>query len=635
MAWRLPPAQGVAAKKLEVIALVAGQVLSGHLRGDDPADVVDIATWALPGNLSSALICRFKLRSSADAVRVRDATKAAIGALSDGTRMAHREHLWSGYAHAVQEATIRTTVGMDSMSERARARAELVHAGSSALISQVFDALARTTVEQVSEFATSHLRGEASRSVLLISDRSERPLRGGSGARVQAPAPGASVPGVQADREPELEPEPDAGDGGAGPLAALTAIAQAPGTRTARVHTLNNGLTVIALRRPGLPFVAMRLGFHADPQPGEAPGARNAIDTSLRWDLPVGPLERGVLRGIERSPDSLQESLTMLSRNADQALDLLSDEADSLRLTWPNPRFERWADAAARTEATADDRALRAFRTALLGDHAYHQRPTIDLVRKVTGPNAESWLARVRRPANGALVIVGDIDQEAAVRNADSELSGWKGDASPPSPPPAPPVAPPLPPGAATPNVVHVEDPSRASVALRFGCILPPVRSPRDELVHDMLANMIQGELFDRLRLKMAVSYAPNVDAVALRGGSAWMEGTVDVDGKAAPQALTIVRGWFDPAQPFTIDPRGFARLRWQKARSSALANDTNEKVARAIFHAWNMGWAPAVLDDYPRDLAAITLNDVTAAFNACRARSVITVLAAAPIAYN
>ena len=229
-----------------------------------------------------------------------------------------------------------------------------------------------------------------------------------------------------------------------------------PVRATARVHTLNNGLTVIALRRPGLPFVAMRLGFHADPQPGEAQGARNAIDTSLRWDLLVGPLERGVLRGIERRPDSLQESLTLLSRNADKALDLLSDEADSLQLTWPNPRFERWTDAAARLEMTADDRALRAFRTALLGDHAYHQRPTIDLVREVTGPNAESWLARVRRPANGALVIVGDIDQEAAVRNADSKLGGWKGDAAPPPPPPAPPVAPP---GAATPNVVHVEDP--------------------------------------------------------------------------------------------------------------------------------------------------------------------------------
>ena len=85
-----------------------------------------------------------------------------------------------------------------------------------------------------------------------------------------------------------------------------------------------------------------------------------------------------------------------------------------------------------------------------------------------------------------------------------------------------------------------------------------------------MLANMIQAELFDRLRLKMAVSYAPNVDAVALRGGSAWLEGTVDVDGQAAPQALTIVRGWFDRAQPFTIDPQGL--------RAPALAESAEQR---------------------------------------------------------
>jgi hypothetical protein len=38
-----------------------------------------------------------------------------------------------------------------------------------------------------------------------------------------------------------------------------------------------------------------------------------------------------------------------------------------------------------------------------------------------------------------------------------------------------------------------------------------------------------------------------------------------------------------------------------------------------------------AVLDDYARDLAAITVDEVGAAFNACRARSVITVVAPAP----
>ena len=49
----------------------------------------------------------------------------------------------------------------------------------------------------------------------------------------------------------------------------------------------------------------------------------------------------------------------------------------------------------------------------------------------------------------------------------------------------------------------------------------------------------------------------------------------------------------------------------------------------------WNHGWPPAALDDYPRDVAAVTVEEVTAALQACRARSVITVLAAAPVPYN
>jgi zinc protease len=627
MAWRLPPAQGIAARKLEVIARVVDRVLSGRLHGDDSSGVIDIETQALPGNLSSALICRFKLRSSADAVRIRDETKAALEALTDVTLMRIKGRLWWGYVQAVQEATIRTALGMESLGARALARAELVHAGGSALLSKVFDTLAQTTIDDISDFAAHYLEGDASSSVLLISDRSERVARrGGPG---DASAPATSVLGVQAD----AEPEPDFDDAGGRPLSDIATVAQAPGARAARVQTLSNGLTAIALRRPGLPFVAMRLGFHADPQPGEAPGVRHVIDTSMRWELSTGPLARGLLRKNERSPDALQETLTMLADNAGKALDLLSEEADSLQLFWPNPQFDRWADAAARSEATPEDRAARAFRTALFGDHAYHLRPAMDVVRKVTGPDAAKWIARVRRPANGALVIVGDIDPEAVLRDAERELRGWKGDASPSPAPPAPPARPSQP--AAAPSIVYVEDAYRASVALRFGCFLPPVRSPRDELVHDLLASGLESALYDRLRVKMGVSYAPHVRASSVRGGTSWLEGNIDVDGNAAPQALALVRGWLDRAQPFVLDNQTFERLRWQKARRSALSNDTNEELVDAIFGAWNMGWAPAVLDDYPRDLASVTVGEMIAAFEACRARSVISVLAAAPIAYN
>ena len=539
MAWRLPPAQGIAANKLEVMARVAEQVLSGRIQHDDSADVLDVDTWALPGNLSSAIVCRLKLRASADATRVRAETTAALAALGDPTSVRNTGRLWWGYTDAVNEATIRTTLAMEGLRGRTLARAELVHAGASALISEAFQAVAQTTVEEVSSFATRYLRGETSRSVLLISDRSQRPIGGGSGA---------IVPGVHVD----AEPEPDGGDEGPPPLADLAAITRAPGAGAARVHTLKNGLTVIALRRPGRPFVAMRLGFHADPQPGDAPGAPNAIDVSLRAEVMTAPRQLGFLHSSKRDADSLQEWLTTLASNAGKALDLLSEAGDALQVVWPNPRFDRWADAAARVEATADDRAAHAFRTALLGDHAYQLRPPTDVIRKLTRAEAASWLARVRRPANGALVIVGDIDQEAAVRDADRALRGWKGDASSPPPPPAPPALPASP--APAPNVVHIDDPYRTSVALRFGCVLPAVRSPRDHLVHELLATAMENMLTQRLRGESSAGQAPHVGAVWLRGGSAWLEGTVDVDSKVAPQALAIVRGWFDHAQPFALD---------------------------------------------------------------------------------
>ncbi len=55
--------------------------------------------------------------------------------------------------------------------------------------------------------------------------------------------------------------------------------------------------------------------------------------------------------------------------------------------------------------------------------------------------------------------------------------------------------------------------------------------------------------------------------------------------------------------------------------------NATGAQLARSLFHTWNMGWEPAVLDDYPRDLASVTQKDVVATLDACRKSAVISVL--------
>ena len=59
--------------------------------------------------------------------------------------------------------------------------------------------------------------------------------------------------------------------------------------------------------------------------------------------------------------------------------------------------------------------------------------------------------------------------------------------------------------------------------------------------------------------------------------------------------------------------------------------NATGHQLASSLFEAWNMGWEPAALDDYPRDLAGVTAKDVTAALDVCRRSAVISVLGPGP----
>src|SRR6185436_11831935 len=162
-------------------------------------------------------------------------------------------------------------------------------------------------------------------------------------------------------------------------------------------------------RRPGLPFVSMILGFHADPQPGDAAGARYAYRRVMRWNLSEGPLDRGLAWWRDLDADRAHETLGMFSSSVDKALDYLSEEADSLHVFWPHPAFERWLDANAIDEATPEGKAAQAFRSALFGKHAYHLDPTTAEMRKVTEPQVTAWFERVWRPANGALVVVGEI----------------------------------------------------------------------------------------------------------------------------------------------------------------------------------------------------------------------------------
>ena len=181
---------------------------------------------------------------------------------------------------------------METIQGRAMVRADLAHAGSNALISTVLGALEKLTTDDITDFAARYLKPDAARC------RAGRPRRDAArGARPRRrPAPDDPITAPGAETRTRRFRRSRATRPTCPTTRSCCATTQVPGARAALVRTLPNGLTVIALRRPGLPFVSMLLGFHADPQPGDAPGARSRSARVLRWDLSSRPVELGLLR---------------------------------------------------------------------------------------------------------------------------------------------------------------------------------------------------------------------------------------------------------------------------------------------------------------------------------------------------
>jgi zinc protease len=620
MAWPLPPAGERERVRFGVIARVANEMVRLKVASPwPPSTFLGAEVELIAGSQSSLLVARARLRAPADADRARTELGDLIESLSALNLPLVTPPIRHGYTRAVRLTTLQAALAMENLVTRSRVRATAVHEKAGAKFSDVLASIQSITVDDVATVASERLRLAFARAVVLVPDDSSAP-------QAQAGRSPLRLAALNAEDSRDIEPDVDDADDPQGAAGLpIDAVAWAPGTQRARVTTLANGLTVIVMRRPGLPFVSMLLGFHGEPQPGEAPGVRAALIRTTIWNLQPDTIDRGLFHTTLLQRDSYQEELSMFSTEAGKALELMSEQPERLQVDWPSHRFQRWLESEAQTDAAPPERAHRMFRAALLGEHAYRLTPALDAVRAVTGNDVQSWLERTRRPNNGALVIVGDVDIDELGRLAARRLSDWTGDATPPPPPPGPPVVPAGRRGG--PQIIFTADATRRSTEVRFGCLLPPIGDLAADVRSDVLAGVVEDDLYRRLRFRLGASYAPHVAASALRGGTAILEGSFDLEDAALPVALELLRGWLDPTRPTPLTATDFERVRRSQALRSAFHSATNGSVARDLFYAWNHGWPLAALDDFPNALARMTMADVDTALAACRTSAVISVV--------
>ncbi|MGN9802500.1 M16 family metallopeptidase [Micromonospora sp. L32] len=276
---------------------------------------------------------------------------------------------------------------------------------------------------------------------------------------------------------------------------------------------LANGLTVIAVRRPAVPLVELRLWLPF----GRTHLARGAVlsqtilsgtqtHTATQIAAELQKVGGGLSAGID--PDRLMLSgaalVTGLGRMLELAADVLTDA--TYPADWVGTERDRLIDRIQVAQSQPAHLARTALLKRIYGSHPYGvQTPEPEQVRAVKPPTLRKLHAERVHPAEAVLVLVGDVRPERALDAAEQALSGWRGETRGVDLPPTPPLEPgPL---------LLVDRPGSVQSSLRIA--LPAVPRTHPDHAALQLANLVFGGYFssrwvENIREDKGYTYGPH-----------------------------------------------------------------------------------------------------------------------------
>jgi predicted Zn-dependent peptidase len=289
-------------------------------------------------------------------------------------------------------------------------------------------------------------------------------------------------------------------------------------------RTFANGLTVIAIRRPAVPLVELRLQVPF----GRAPLARATLlsqalftGTSTMSSIDIAAelqtVGGGLAGGLD--PDRLLINGNALAGGLDRTLEILAgvltdpaypaDEVGTER--------ERLVDQIQVAQSQPAHLARTALLERMYGRHPYAvQTPEPEQVRGVRPGQLRALHADRVRPDGATLVLVGDINPEKAIDAAEKALNGWTGPGRDGRVPPTPALE-------AGPLLL-VDRPGSVQSSLRMA--LPAVPRTHDDHAALQLANLVFGGYFssrwvENIREDKGYTYGPHSSIEHFVAGSA------------------------------------------------------------------------------------------------------------------
>jgi zinc protease len=564
----------------------------------DDTDVASVDFFSIPHALASLFLCRVRLaRGDHPEQSLREVLATLPWTGGDDMWRAQR------FDELKLDRLRDLAFEAESSSNRALERALFAHFdGGANAYGALVDSAKSITDDLAVDFAHRYFDPARARAVLVEPLRpDERSPKSGAIARAAAP-------------RWNYEPPPPLTIGDLADMRYLAAL---------KTRTLANGLEVMTLPRPGAPVVTVTLAFHggsAEAAPGVAEAASEALE--LHWEERPG--DYGVWWSFRPERDLVRVTMRAGAGNLPRVLDMLSFVVRGYEIEWPSEKFKTtrlpWLQ---REESSAHNRNERAFRDALFAGNRLGAIATAEQTSAVSKTAITEWLDRVVTPANGALVIVGDIDGAEAQEAALGAFSGWKASAGA-----LPALAPVLPRGdvssrsaLAAEKAIVASRPGATQAEVRLGCLLPPADA-HAAAVYEVAGHKIRSTILTPIRERLGSTYEFDVETTIWRDGSTMMSFRSLIDNRRLGIVLGVLRMFWSWAATARLtapsDVEHIRRIGLDDARDHLLTLDRSAALADSLVTAWNRRWPASSIDDETGALTHVDTSEIEATLHTC-----------------
>jgi predicted Zn-dependent peptidase len=385
---------------------------------------------------------------------------------------------------------------------------------------------------------------------------------------------------------------------------------------------LDSGLRVIAVRRPEVPMVELRLRVpFADPS-NDPSSVHAAVAEVLSTTLTSGTARRsrvgidddlagvGGELGFSVDPERLTASGHALADGLDTLLDVLADVL--VAATHPDDELarerERLVERIELASAQPSVIARRALQERRYGDHPVtREMPRAEQVTAVDADAVRALQASALNPGGSVLVLVGDLDPADAVRRVDQALAAWStGEAV---------VLPELPALTAR-DLLLVDRPGAVQSQLRLSA--PAVgrtdaRYPALQLANLSLGGYFSSRLVENLREDKGYTYHAS-SSLELDPHGAVLVVETDVASEVTAPALLEAR--YELGRLVVVPPSAdeVESARRYLIGSLLISMTTQAGYASTVAALASAGLASSWVREHPARLEAVTVDQVAEA---------------------